>query len=104
LFGRQRQEQLHCLAGTPTRRPEARRRVGVPARPKNKTLEIFGQPYEAGGQVKHRPFHSYKMKQAIQEGFVLDVLNAYTTVNSYYKLVKTVEGDPEFDTKRAKKK
>lgn len=74
------------------------------ATPKNKTLELFGEPWEEGGQVKHRPFHSYTMKQAIQEGFILDVLSYYTPVNSYYKLVKTVEGDPEFDTKRAKKK
>jgi type I restriction enzyme R subunit len=44
------------------------------------------------------------MKQAIQEGFILDVLAHYTPVESYYKLVKTVESDPEFDTKRAKKK
>ena len=44
------------------------------------------------------------MKQAIQEGFILDVLKHYTPVESYYKLVKKVEGDPEFDTKRAKKK
>ena len=44
------------------------------------------------------------MKQAIQEGFILDVLKSYTPVDSYYKLVKTVESDPEFDTKRAKKK
>jgi type I restriction enzyme R subunit len=58
----------------------------------------------AGGQTKYRPFHSYTMKQAIQEGFILDVLKSYTPVNSYYKLVKTVEGDPEFDTKRARKK
>ena len=54
--------------------------------------------------VKHRPFHSYTMKQAIQEGFILDVLENYTPVSSYYQLVKTVEGDPEFDTKRAQKK
>ncbi len=74
------------------------------ATPKNKTLEIFGEAYQDGGQTKHRPFHSYTMKQAIQEGFILDVLKYYTPVNSYYKLVKTVEGDPEFDTKRAKKK
>ena len=74
------------------------------ATPKNKTLEIFGEPYDEGGQVKHRPFHSYTMKQAIQEGFILDVLRSYTPVESYYKLVKTVEGDPEFDTKRARKK
>src|SRR5262245_2041184 len=44
------------------------------------------------------------MKQAIQEGFILDVLKHYTPVNSYYKLVKKVESDPEFDTKRARKK
>ncbi|GMV06941.1 MAG: hypothetical protein AMXMBFR53_32160 [Gemmatimonadota bacterium] len=75
------------------------------ATPKNKTLEIFGAPEpQADSTVKHRPFHSYTMKQAIQEGFILDVLKHYTPVESYYKLVKKVEGDPEFDTKRAKKK
>ena len=74
------------------------------ATPKNKTLEIFGAPYQEGGETKHHPFHSYTMKQAIEEGFILDVLKRYTPVDSYYKLVKTVEADPEFDTKRAKKK
>lgn len=75
------------------------------ATPKNKTLEIFGEPEpQLDGTVRHRPFHSYTMKQAIQEGFILDVLRHYTPVESYYKLVKKVEGDPEFDTKRAKKK
>lgn len=75
------------------------------ATPKNKTLEIFGEPVpQADGTVKHRPFHSYTMKQAIQEGFILDVLAHYTPVDSYYKLVKKIEDDPEFDTKRAKKK
>lgn len=75
------------------------------ATPKNKTLEIFGVPYPGeAGKVKHRPFHSYTMKQAIQEGFILDVLKCFTPVDSYYKLVKTVESDPEFDTKKAKKK
>jgi type I restriction enzyme R subunit len=75
------------------------------ATPKNKTLEIFGEPEpQADGTVRHRPFHSYTMKQAIQEGFILDVLRYYTPVESYYKLVKKVEEDPEFDTKRAKKK
>jgi type I restriction enzyme R subunit len=75
------------------------------ATPKNKTLEIFGQPQpQADGKVKHRPFHSYTMKQAIQEGFILDLLEYYTPVESYYKLVKKTEEDPEFDTKRAKKK
>lgn len=74
------------------------------ATPKNKTLEIFGIPYREGDTVKHRPFHSYTMKQAIQEGFILDVLQNYTPVYSYYKLIKAVESDPEFDIKRAKKK
>ena len=75
------------------------------ATPKNKTLEIFGAPDpQPDGTVRHQPFHSYTMKQAIQEGFILDVLRHYTPVESYYKLVKTVEADPEFDTKRAKKK
>jgi type I restriction enzyme R subunit len=74
------------------------------ATPKNKTLEIFGEPYDEGGQTKHLPFHSYTMKQAIQEGFILDVLRYYTPVESYYKLVKKTEGDPEFDVKRARKK
>jgi type I restriction enzyme, R subunit len=54
--------------------------------------------------VKHRPIHSYTMKQAIQEGFILDVLKQYTPVESYYRLAKTVEGDPEFDIKKARKK
>jgi type I restriction enzyme R subunit len=74
------------------------------ATPKNKTLELFGEPYEVAGHVKHRPFHSYTMKQAIQEGFILDVLKSYTPVSSYYKLTKRIEGDPEFDAKRARKK
>lgn len=75
------------------------------ATPKNKTLEIFGTPVPgAEGKTAHRPFHTYTMKQAIQEGFILDVLKNYTPVASYYKLVKTVGDDPEFDTKRAKKK
>ena len=75
------------------------------ATPKNKTLEIFGNPDpQADGTIKHHAFHSYTMKQAIQEGFILDVLVHYTPVNSYYKLAKTVEDDPEFDVKKAQKK
>ena len=74
------------------------------ATPKNKTLEIFGTPVPEGGNTKHVPFHSYTMKQAIQEGFIIDVLESYTPVNSYYRLMKTVESDPEFDSKRAGKK
>jgi type I restriction enzyme R subunit len=74
------------------------------ATPKNKTLEMFGVPYAEGGEVKHKPFHPYTMKQAIQEGFILDVLKHYTPVESYYRLAKTVEGDPEYDVKKARKK
>lgn len=74
------------------------------ATPKNKTLEMFGVLYEEGGEVKHVPFHNYTMKQAIQEGFIQDVLKHYTTFNSYYKLAKVVESDPLFDKKKAQKK
>ncbi len=74
------------------------------ATPKNKTLEIFGEAFTEGDKVKHRPFHPYTMKQAIQEGFILDVLKYFTPVDSYYRLTKTVEGDPLYDTKKAQKK
>jgi type I restriction enzyme R subunit len=75
------------------------------ATPKNKTLETFGAAVTAEeGKIKHVPFHSYTMKQAVQEGFILDVLKRYTPVDSFYRLMKTVEDDPRFDAKRAQKK
>ena len=74
------------------------------ATPKNKTEEMFGTSYIEDGVVKHRPFHVYTMKQAIQEGFILDVLSNYTTVDSWYKIMKTVDDDPLFDKKRAQQK
>ncbi|MBS1911696.1 MAG: type I restriction endonuclease subunit R [Bacteroidetes bacterium] len=74
------------------------------ATPKNKTLEIFGVPFDSSGVTKRRAFHGYTMKQAIEEGFILDVLKSYTPVESYYRLIKRIEDDPEFDTKRARKK
>lgn len=74
------------------------------ATPKNKTLEMFGIPYQDGDEIKHRPFHVYTMKQAIQEGFILDVLKYYTPVDSYYRLAKIIEDDPLFDKKKAQKK
>ena len=76
------------------------------ATPKNKTLELFGIPLppDAEGKIKHHPFNSYTMKEAIQEGFILDVLRSYTPVESYYRLIKKIEDDPEFDKKKARKK
>jgi type I restriction enzyme, R subunit len=71
------------------------------ATPKNKTEQLFGVQERDGS---YRPFHSYTMKQAIDEGFILDVLRCYTPVNSYYRLVKTIPDDPEYDTKKAQKK
>ncbi len=68
------------------------------ATPKNKTLETFGTAAEDG---KFYPYHLYPMKQAIEEGFIIDVLQNYTTYTSYYKLAKAVEENPEFDVKRA---
>ena len=81
------------------------------ATPKNKTLETFGVKSgkiytDKNGEVKTKfyAFHNYSMKQAIEEEFILDVLKNYTTYNSFYKLIKAVEGNPEFDTKEAQKK
>ena len=75
------------------------------ATPKNKTLELFGEPDpQPDGAVKHLPFHSYTMKQAIQEGFILDVLGNHTTVDSYFALVKKIDDDPEFDSQRAQRR
>ena len=74
------------------------------ATPVNKTLEIFGTPDPQADGTITLAFHTYSMKQAIQEGFILDVLAHYTPVESFYKLAKVVEDDPEFDTKKASKK
>lgn len=75
------------------------------ATPKNKTLQMFGVPFEQpDGETGYRPFHEYTMKQAIEEGFIMDVLRNYTTYNSYYKIVKAIEEDPEFEKKQAQKK
>lgn len=75
------------------------------ATPKNKTLQMFGTAFEQpDGEIGHRPFHEYTMKQAIEEGFIMDVLRHYTTYNSYYKIVKAIESDPEFEKKQAQKK
>lgn len=78
------------------------------ATPKNKTLETFGVPrrYMENGEEKTAfdAFHLYPMKQAIEEEFILDVVQNYTTYNSFYKLIKSVEDNPEFETRQAQKK
>lgn len=74
------------------------------ATPKNKTLELFGLPYQEGDSTKFRAFHLYSMKQAIEEGFIMDVLQNYTTYQSYYALLKKIEDDPEYDKQKAQKK
>ena len=78
------------------------------ATPKYKTLEVFGIPgaglpaaaaAQAGG--KPQPFHLYSMRQAIDEGFILDVLQNYTTYKTYYRLIKSIEDDPQVDKRKA---
>ncbi len=70
------------------------------ATPKYKTLEVFGT---VGPDGKPEPSHLYTMRQAIEEGFILDVLENYTTYKTYYKLIKSVQDDPEVDKKKAAK-
>ena len=74
------------------------------ATPKNKTIELFGVPFPEGDKIKFRAFHLYSMKQAIEEGFIMDVLQNYTTYQSYYALLKKIEDDPEYDKLKAQKK
>ncbi|HRP60392.1 MAG TPA: type I restriction endonuclease subunit R, partial [Vicingus sp.] len=64
----------------------------------------FGVPFEDEGKTKFKAFHLYSMKQAIDEGFIKDVLLNYTTYKSYYALLKRIEDDPEYDKKKAQKK
>ncbi len=71
------------------------------ATPKNATLERFGNKQEDGS---FKPFHLYSMKQAIEEGFILDVLANYTTYKSYYEIEKSIRENPLFNTKKAQKK
>jgi type I restriction enzyme R subunit len=68
------------------------------ATPKQKTLELFGEK-QADGSFE--PFHLYSMKQAIEEGFILDVLQSYATYQAYWRLLKTIEDDPRFDKSKA---
>ncbi len=68
------------------------------ATPKPKTLQVFGQALADG---RHVPFHLYSMRQAIEEGFILDVLQHYTTYDTYYRVSKAIEDDPELNKKKA---
>src|SRR5207237_1304883 len=68
------------------------------ATPKYKTLATFGR---AGQDGKPEPFSVYSMRQAIEEGFILDVLKNYTTYKTYYRLVKKAEEDPKLDKRKA---
>lgn len=70
------------------------------ATPKSSTLEKFGEKQTDGS---FKPYDLYSMKQAIEEGFILDVVRNYTTFKSYYEILKSVEDNPEFDTKKAQK-
>ncbi len=74
------------------------------ATPKNKTLELFGEKYMEEGKEKIRPFNVYSMKQAIEEKFILDVLQNYVTYKSYYSLLKKITDDPKYDKEKARKK
>lgn len=74
------------------------------ATPKRKTLRMFGEEYREGDERRYRAFHTYTMKQAVEEGFIVDVLGNYTPVRSYYHLIKRAENDPEFEVKTAQKK
>ncbi|MEH0820717.1 MULTISPECIES: type I restriction endonuclease subunit R [unclassified Micromonospora] len=69
------------------------------ATPKPKTLELFGTPHPVTGNPQ--PFHTYSMRQAIDEGFILDVLRNYVTYKSYWKLANANPDDPEVDPKKA---
>lgn len=70
------------------------------ATPKNKTLEVFGRIGEDG---KPHPFHLYSMRQAIEEGFILDVLSNYITYETYFKIGKVVKEDPSYNKAKANK-
>ena len=70
------------------------------ATPKGKTLELFGSP---GASGQPEAFHTYSMRQAIEEGFILDVLRNYTTYSTWFKFVKTVEDDPAIPKKKGAK-
>ena len=80
------------------KQPENVSTFAFTATPKSKTMELFGERRPDGSFA---PFHLYSMRQAIEEGFILDVLESYTTYRSYWKLYKTIEDDPRYDKAKA---
>jgi type I restriction enzyme R subunit len=93
MKGRQRLPHLSFFAFTAT--------------PKTKTLEVFGkasQVVTSGGvkKVEHKPFHTYTMRQAIAEGFILDVLQSYTTYSTYFELLENEKASPGYEVETAK--
>lgn len=74
------------------------------ATPKNKTLQLFGEKYsDENNNSKYRAFHTYSMRQAIEEGFIIDVLKNYMTYKTYFKIAKDFPEDPELDTSKGVK-
>ncbi|MCP4415062.1 MAG: type I restriction endonuclease subunit R, partial [Chloroflexi bacterium] len=73
---------------------------GFTATPKQKTLQLFGKPNPKDPRG-FSPFDEYTMRQAIEEGFILDVLENYTTLKTYFNLLKTIEDDPNYPKSRA---
>lgn len=75
--------------------------LGFSATPKKKTLELFGTKYQEGSdEIKSKPFTVYSMQQAIEEGFILDVLKNYTTYKTYWKVNKKIADNPEYKKKK----
>ena len=85
-----------AVAGGARRASRTCRSSPSPRRRRRKTLELFGTPTERRGAAL-RPFHLYSMRQAIEEGFILDVLANYTTYKTYCRLEKAIDDDPEYD-------
>lgn len=75
--------------------------VAFTATPKAKTLELFGTEDTVDGKAAYRPFHTYSMRQAIEEGFILDPLRNYVTYNTYWKLVNENPDEREVDPSKA---
>ena len=93
MKGRQRLPHLSFFAFTAT--------------PKTKTLEVFGKAKEIGTlegikKIEHKPFHTYTMRQAIEEGFILDVLQSYTTYGTYFELLENEKAPPGYEVETAK--